>query len=234
MRAPWLLVSVRNVAEASAALRGGADWIDLKEPVRGALGAVDAATAREVAGCVAGQAPPISAAAGELIDWPTGAARELLTVRGVSLLKLGLSDCRDVDWQSRLQDVQQQLAAADVQLVAVVYADHEQAKAPPPNEIVAFAAEANCPWVLIDTFDKAGGAVGDHFSAADLQALLQSVRKSGRRTVVAGSLSSETLATLPMELVDMVAVRGAACEGGRQGAVCELRVAELRDLLTAY
>jgi uncharacterized protein (UPF0264 family) len=233
MNAPRLLVSVRNVAEAEAALRGGAAWIDLKEPNRGALGAVDDAVARDVVQCVAGRAP-VSAAADELVDWPTGPARGLLAVHGVSLLKLGLSACRDVDWQTRLQDAQRELAAADMQLVAVIYADHEQAKAPPPNEVVAFAVEAECPWVLVDTFDKAGGAVGDHFSAADLQALLQSVRKSGRRTVVAGSLTGETIAALPSDLVDMVAVRGAACEGGRQGAVCELRVTKLRDLLTAY
>ena len=233
MDAPRLLVSVRNAAEALAALCGGADWIDLKEPSRGALGAVNAMAARDVVGCVAGQAP-ISAAGGELIDWPTGAARELLTVRGVSLLKLGLSACHGLIWQSQLRDAQRELAAADVQLVAVIYADHERAQAPPPNEIIAFAAEANCPWVLVDTFDKAGGAVGDHFSAADLQALLQSVRKSGRRTVVAGSLTGATIAALPADLVDMVAVRGAACEGGRSGAVCERRVAGLRDLLTTY
>jgi (5-formylfuran-3-yl)methyl phosphate synthase len=233
MAARRLLVSVRNAAEALAALRGGADWIDLKEPSRGALGAVDAATARNVVQSVAGRAP-ISAAAGELLDWPAGPARELLTVRGVALLKLGLSACRDCDWQTRLRDAQREFTAVDVQLVAVIYADHERADSPPPGEIAAFAAEAECPWVLVDTFDKAGGAVGDHFLAADLQALLQSVRKSGRRTVVAGSLTGETIAALPAELVDMVAVRGAACEGGRDGAVCQRRVAGLRDLLTTY
>jgi (5-formylfuran-3-yl)methyl phosphate synthase len=233
MDAPRLLVSVRNVAEASAALRGGADWIDLKEPDRGALGAVDAATARDVVQCVAGRAP-ISAAAGELADWPTAAARELLTARGLSLLKLGLSACHGLDWKSQLQDAQREFTAADMQLVAVIYADHERAESPRPDEIIAFAAEANCPWVLVDTFDKAGGAVGDHFSPAELRALLQSVRKSGRRTVVAGSLTGATIAALPADLIDMVAVRGAACEGGRGGAVCERRVAGLRDLLTTY
>ncbi|MBA3485312.1 MAG: hypothetical protein H0T51_26245 [Pirellulales bacterium] len=233
MAAPRLLVSVRNVAEALAALRGGADWIDLKEPARGALGAVDAATARDVVQSVAGRAP-ISAAAGELVDWPEGAARELLTVRGVSLLKMGLSACRVRDWQTQLRNVQREIAAADMQLVAVIYADHERVDSPLPEKIAAFAAEAECPWVLVDTFDKADGAVGDHFSPAELQALLQSVRSTGRRTVVAGSLTSEKIAALPADLIDMVAVRGAACEGGRGGEVCERRVAGLRDLLTTY
>ena len=36
-----LLVSVRSAAEVAAALAGGADIIDAKEPSRGGLGAVD-------------------------------------------------------------------------------------------------------------------------------------------------------------------------------------------------
>ena len=40
---PGLLVSVRSGAEAEAALAGGADLIDVKEPTRGALGRADGA-----------------------------------------------------------------------------------------------------------------------------------------------------------------------------------------------
>jgi uncharacterized protein (UPF0264 family) len=54
---PRLLVSVRDAAEAVEALAGGADWIDLKEPQRGPLGAVDAVTARDVVHVVAGRVP---------------------------------------------------------------------------------------------------------------------------------------------------------------------------------
>ena len=36
-----LLVSVRSVEEAEAALAGGADLIDVKEPTRGSLGRAD-------------------------------------------------------------------------------------------------------------------------------------------------------------------------------------------------
>ena len=39
-----LLVSVRSADEVAAAMAGGADIIDAKEPARGSLGAVDAAT----------------------------------------------------------------------------------------------------------------------------------------------------------------------------------------------
>ena len=52
-RTPQLLVSVRDLGEAAAALAGGADLIDVKEPIRGPLGRADEATIRGIvdAGC---------------------------------------------------------------------------------------------------------------------------------------------------------------------------------------
>ena len=61
---PGLLVSVRNAVEAEVALGGGADWIDVKEPTRGALGAADPQTIQSVIQTVAGRTP-VSVAVGE-------------------------------------------------------------------------------------------------------------------------------------------------------------------------
>ena len=65
---PGLLVSVRSADEARAALAGGADVIDIKEPGRGPLGRADEATWRAVRAEVAGRVP-VSAALGELAAW---------------------------------------------------------------------------------------------------------------------------------------------------------------------
>ena len=43
-----LLVSVRNAEEAAAALAGGADVIDAKDPAAGALGPVPVQVFREI------------------------------------------------------------------------------------------------------------------------------------------------------------------------------------------
>ena len=59
-----LLISVANAAEASAALAGGADIIDAKDPLAGALGAVSVEVLREIHAAVAG-ARPVTAALGE-------------------------------------------------------------------------------------------------------------------------------------------------------------------------
>ena len=62
-----LLVSVRNAIDASAALAGGADIIDAKEPASGALGAVDLATFQHIVAAVA-DARPVTAALGDAVD----------------------------------------------------------------------------------------------------------------------------------------------------------------------
>jgi uncharacterized protein (UPF0264 family) len=92
-------------------------------------------------------------------------------------------------------------------------------------------SETACPWVLIDTFDKAAGSLLDHFDRPALADLLGSIRERGKRTVVAGRLTLECIATLPLELIDVAAVRGAACRGDRNGTIGADRVAQLRSRL---
>jgi uncharacterized protein (UPF0264 family) len=227
-----LLVSVRNAGEAEAALAGGANWIDLKEPTRGALGAVDAVAAREVAACVAGRAP-VSAAAGELMDWPQARARALLAVNGVSHLKLGLAGFRGSAWQDQWHAARKEIESAGKKLAAVIYADDVAASCPDRTEILQVAKSAPGGWILIDTYDKSSGTLVEHLSHLELQAVLASARACDHRTVVAGRLTLDSIRKLPLEYVDMIAVRGAACDGDRTGVVCQERVAELRALIKA-
>ena len=227
-----LLVSVRNVAEADAALRGGADWIDLKEPANGPLGAVDADIARKIVACVGGRAK-ISAAAGELLDWSTAGARELLQIEGISQFKLGLAQCRDQMWRDAWLAAQCEIAAAGKELVAVSYADDAAAHAPAPAEVAALAIDARCQWLLIDTFDKQSGTLLSCLAAAELREIFQRVRRHDVTTAAAGRLTPAAIAELPLNSVDVVAVRSAACGGDRAGTVCAEHVETLRQLLHA-
>ena len=61
-----LLASVMTVEEAEAALAGGADIIDLKDPRRGALGALPAPVIRDCVAAIAGR-QPVSATVGPLV-----------------------------------------------------------------------------------------------------------------------------------------------------------------------
>jgi uncharacterized protein (UPF0264 family) len=227
-----LLVSVRDAWEAEEALAGGADWIDLKEPRRGPLGAVTADVAREVACCIGARAP-LSAAAGELADWATASSRELLHVPGIAHLKLGLANCSGQPWESWWRAAQKEAAATGKDLVASAYVDHSAARAPDPVDVAGCAASAGATWLLVDTFDKPGGALCDHWSPGKLSDFLRSVRSSGLYVALAGGLTRDAIAQLPHELVDMAAVRGAACDGPRGANVCRERVADLVRTLSA-
>jgi uncharacterized protein (UPF0264 family) len=114
------LASVRDVSEAALALAAGADIIDLKEPARGALGAVDPATLAAVLQHVAGRAR-VSATVGDL-------AMRAETVRqgvaataasGVDYVKLGIR--REGDPQDCLETLGVPVLAA--RLILVLFAD---------------------------------------------------------------------------------------------------------------
>lgn len=225
-----LLVSVRSVAEADAALRGGADWIDLKEPTAGPLGAVSAELAQAIVEFVDGRAA-VSAAAGELLDWPTSAARQLLQVTGISQLKLGLAGCRDRAWREAWQAAQREIAAAGKELVAVIYADDAAAHSPAPADIAALAVESQCQWLLVDTFDKRNGTLLSCLTHDELHAIFEPVRRQGVTTATAGRLTATAITELPLDAIDVVAVRSAACGGDRHGTVCAKQVAALQQLL---
>ncbi len=228
---PRLLVSVRDVFEAVDALDGGADWIDLKEPLAGPLGAVDAEVACQVVAAVAGRRP-VSAALGELLDWPSSSTSELLELEGIEVVKLGLAGCGgQAGWQAAWQAAAEVVRGCNKVLVGVVYADWQQAEAPSPEEVVACVQAAQGEYLLIDTFDKQAGSVLEHFSFHELLDLLQVTKAASIRTVVAGSLSRARLADLPQEGIDLVAVRGAVCDGARTASVSRSLVADFRQAI---
>lgn len=226
-----LLVSVRDSHEALAALDGGADLIDVKEPRRGALGAADAEVVAEVVRVVEGRAPT-SMALGELVDlaerieernapsWPT-----------TDFAKVGLAGCtRWQDWPQHWRAALDRLPA-ETERVAVVYADWESCGAPEPYAVLRHGSEHGCAAVLVDTYDKARGALVDLWTPSYLARYLAAVRSERLLAVVAGSLQATTLASVAALRPDYVAVRGAACLGVRTGAIDPLRVRRLADIL---
>lgn len=222
-----LLVSVRSAEEALAALAGGADLIDIKEPARGALGAADRATWLAVQDAIARRAP-LSAALGELLELPP------LEFEGCHFrwVKAGLAGCASHgDWRERLQRLRLSLPA-ETELVAVIYADAERAAAPTPEQIVTAAIDLGLRTLLIDTFDKSRGDVWTALASDELAALLATAKSHGLRVALAGSIDAGNFPRALQLAPDWVAVRGAACLGGRTGTVTAERVATLKDHLT--
>src|SRR4029077_19294252 len=90
-----MLASVTNPAEAEAVWLGGVDIIDLKDPAKGALGALDADVAAGIVRSV-GKRRPVSAAAGASIGAPGAIVNAVATMAatGVDYVKVGFSSDR--------------------------------------------------------------------------------------------------------------------------------------------
>ncbi|MBC7853755.1 MAG: hypothetical protein IAF94_09990 [Pirellulaceae bacterium] len=226
-----LLVSVRDAAEALAALRGGAALIDVKEPRQGSLGAASPEVWREVRLAVPTHVA-CSAALGELRDIsPQQVSQWSDSLAGYQFAKLGLSGCRVIsDWQVRWRAVLDELPAK-TRPVAVIYADWKSAGAPSPDEILPAAIDASCSALLIDTFDKSRGSITAHLDHQKVLQLLSAARAAKLITVLAGSLTLELARELLPLAPDFLAVRGAVCRGGRSGAVEESLVRDFANLL---
>jgi uncharacterized protein (UPF0264 family) len=223
-----LLVSVRSAQEAAIALEGGADLIDVKEPLRGSLGAAEPQVWAEVLKVVDGGVP-VSAALGEL---SVGFHPQVLErAAGLDYAKLGLSHCQSVgDWPARWLEAMSDLPPG-VRPVAVAYADWRTAGSPPAEEILPIAARIGAPYLLVDTFSKSGGGLLDHLSLAEVEALGRSAKEHGMRLVLAGSLDESAMRRLAPLAAAYFAVRGAACEGERTQAIALSRVKRLATIV---
>lgn len=233
-----LLVSVRNAAEAEAALPGGAGLIDVKEPGNGALGKADDAVIEEVVRAVAGRAP-VSAALGdfdcEAAKWNgrTSSAPDPYLSK-LTYVKLGFAGLDGENWRDLLPHLRERVAASypGALLVVAAYADWEEAAAPPPEDICALARKTPGSVFLIDTWSKGGGrTLLDWLPFAEIARLCELCRSAGVRTALAGSLGQREIGRLMPLQPDWLAVRGAACAGGRGGTVSEYKVRELAALI---
>jgi len=228
---PGLLVSVRSSAEAKAALAGGADLIDVKEPSRGSIGRADDAVIAAVLRAVAGR-KPVSAALGDVRDFAGPYSRP-----GLSYWKLGLAGCArqpERFWQTIVRSFTSvESETAPLQRMALVaYADWQRADAPPPGMVLALARAQRCGGIVVDTFCKDGSTLLDWLALPELARLCELCRADGMHVALAGSLTPREIPLLSHLRPTWFAVRGAACrKGERESMIDEERVRELAGIV---
>lgn len=226
-----LLVSVRSLNEAEAALAGGCDWLDVKEPTAGSLGAATPEKISEIAP-LASSFLGWSIALGEISDFDESMWTAVLPdFPNLALVKLGLSQCAgSSDWRNRLLRFKGSLP--NLSIAMVYYADRQSAKSPTWEETIEAAAELKSPVLLIDTFFKNGKTLLDHLTLDQLKAVRTQAHSLNLGLALAGSLQLEQINMLTTEIhPDLVAVRGAACKSGRNSEVCPSRVALLKRIV---
>jgi hypothetical protein len=228
-----LLVSVSNAEEASAALAGGADVIDAKNPLAGALGAVSVGVLREIHASVGG-CRPVTAALGDAVDEATiQQLAAVFTSAGVALVKVGFAGISSAHRVRELMTAAVRGAAAGASglgVVAVAYADAERVGSLLPTALVSLAARAGARGVLLDTAYKLGPGLRRLVAPRTLAAWVARAHEAGLLVALAGKLTAADLPFVRDMGADIAGVRGAACEGGRAGRVRAGRVRALRAL----
>jgi (5-formylfuran-3-yl)methyl phosphate synthase len=232
-----LLVSVVHADEIPAALAGGADIVDAKNPEEGALGAPPTALLQALRAAVT---PPTlrSVALGDAPHLPgtLALAAAGAVAGGADFVKLGLrgSDRSETAF-ALLSAVVGAAAGVDprARVVAVAYADASRAGGLPPGALPRVAAAAGAHGVMLDTFVKDGTSTFAVLGLSAVERFVSESRALGLRTALAGALALQDLDAACRLDLDVVGVRGAACVGGRSGRIEAGRVRALRERLDA-
>jgi uncharacterized protein (UPF0264 family) len=229
-----LLVSVTDAAEAAQALLGGADLIDAKDPVAGALGAVSLDSLRDICQRVAG-ARLVTAALGDATnETSTEHKAQAFATAGARFVKIGLAGISGETQVATLLAAAVRGASRAPEpggVVAVAYADGLAGLGMSLKRFVTVAASAGADGVLLDTADKHGPCLLAHITPDAIGVCVADAHGAGLFVALAGKLTEHDL-DLARDLgADIAGVRGAACEGGRLGRVTLERVGLLRTRL---
>jgi FolB domain-containing protein len=218
-----MLASVADAAEAEVVLQLGADIIDLKDPRRGALGAVALDAAREALAAAA-RRRETSAALGDppYDEHALLAAARAIAAMGVDYVKLAV----DGPTLDRL-GVSLQRLARDVGLVGMMFADVE-----PDFALLAKLAGLGFKGAMLDTGDKTRGRLIDHLDVVRLSEFCSRCRALRLMSGLAGSLEAPDVPRLLLVRPDVLGFRGALCRShDRQSTIDPQAVALIRDLI---
>jgi (5-formylfuran-3-yl)methyl phosphate synthase len=197
----FMLASVADADEAETADRHGVDIIDVKD-VRTA-GSADLALVRTIIDAVAGRRP-VSAVIAEPELEPEAILRMAVAIAdsGASYIKVGLYS------QSKARDCINALRplAARCKLIGLMFADHGA-----DESLIELMAQSRFSGVMIDTFDKDGGRLMDHFDIAAVGRFVDAVRSYGLMAGLAGSLEPPDIPRLLLAAPDVLGFRRALC-----------------------
>jgi FolB domain-containing protein len=198
-----LLASVNSTEEAALACAHGADIIDLKDPSKGAWGAIMPDMLRAIVAAIGGRRP-VSAVTGDLPMDPNviAAAVENAAEAGVDYVKVGLFP------SPRRQECIHALSslATRTNIVGVMFADGAA-----DHALVQIMAGSRFAGVMLDTADKSNGRLLDHIDIAALRGFVGLCRENGLMAGLAGSLEAPDVPRLlPLE-PDLLGFRGALC-----------------------
>ena len=213
------LASVTGPIEAEAAVIGGADIIDLKNPLTGALGALPFETVKASVETI-NKRTITSATIGDLPPHPTRmtqAVRKMKTT-GVEIIKIGFFQA--ADYRPLIDALAHE--ASEHQLVAVLFADQQ-----PNLDLLPHLAACGFYGVMLDTATKDGGGLLANMDTKNLSKFIQNTRQIGLISGLAGQLAMDDIpALLPLK-PDYRGFRTALCKNNNRKGELDTEVVRM-------
>ena len=234
-----LLVSVRGPKEAVAAAKGGARIADVEYP-GSALGTpypLNIKAVRDELDNAGFRDLPISTNIGEEQPHRSTACQAALgvAIAGADYVKCGFAglDPKSAAYLGRNLVRTIHEWCPNKKVYPAVFPDEEWSVSfDPLTDGPRLVEEIDCDGLLIDTFNKnIGRGLTDYYDSAALARFVEQLHAIGKEAWLAGSISKDDLPRLWTTGVDVICVRGAACEldagEARFGEVTREQVAKL-------
>jgi uncharacterized protein (UPF0264 family) len=224
-----------NIVEARAALAGGADILDVKNPKEGSLGANFPWAIRAVVDLAGGRVP-VSATIGDLDYKPGTASLAALgaAVSGADYVKAGLLGVKTrTQAEEMLEGIVKAVKDFDSgkKVVAAGYSDYIRAGCVSPMLLPAAAAKAGADLVMVDTAVKDGRSTFEFMSEQELKDFISLGHREGLEVALAGTIGFEHLEMLKRLNPDIIGVRGIVCGGDRRSAIRAELVEKLKQAI---
>jgi len=215
----WL-ASVQSLAEAQTLLPALPDILDMKDPSKGALGALNVEIVTEIVALINGRCQT-SATIGDLPMQADiiSSAMNAMARSGVDYVKIGLFP--DEGLVQCITDLKSTVEALDIPVIAVMFADKAL-----KVDVVSLLKESGFHGVMVDTAIKNGQHLLDHWDSSELKAFVSSVNQKNMLCGLAGALRVENIETLKSLNADYLGFRSALCNQQQRTSKLQLSLAE--------
>jgi len=212
-----------NIEEARAALSGGADILDVKNPKEGSLGANFPWSIKAVTELVGGRVP-VSATIGDLDYKPGTASLAALgaAFSGADYIKAGLLGVRSAEQaEDMVKNIVRAVKGYDrrKKVVASAYSDYSRVGSIPPMLLPAVAESSGADVVMVDTAIKDGRSTFEFMNEQGLSEFISAGKSLGLEVAIAGTIGFGDLNLLNRIDPDIIGVRGIVCGGDRKSSI---------------
>jgi len=221
----WL-ASVQSLEEAQILLPALPDILDMKDPSKGALGALNVEIVTEIVEMIDGRCKT-SATIGDLPMQADIIKQAMIDMAesGVDYVKIGLFP--DANLVQCITELKNTVEALDVPVIAVIFADK-----PLKVDVVPLLKESGFEGVMVDTAIKNGQHLMDHWDQSALKAFVSSANQEKLLCGLAGALKLENIEALKPLNADYLGFRSALCHQQQRTSKLQLSLAEqVQDMI---